>query len=429
MWKWFICQKNVKKSINVTAFDFSENNIQLAQQYDCRNIDYKILDATKENDLKKLCNMKYQGIVANMVLMDMPNIEVLFSFMNQLLTDNGVFVFSIQHPCFNSEYVDINEDKNTLSIRDYININQSKGIAIPNQVAEQYYFHRPISYYINLGVQYNLVVNGFVEPIFNRNIETGAFSKIPPVLIIRMKKQLITLKQIKTQIMNRLDRLTSILLQLQSKRLTTAREIAERFEVTTRTIYRDIRTLRLAGVPIGEEEGKGYFLVEGYRLPPVMFTMEEARALVTTSKILNYHSEDSLKQNYESALFKIKAVLPLKDKDKLEFLDSRIGFHKPWAPMSLYLDNIQHSITECRKVKIKYQSKREERITERIIHPYAVYFSGAVWTTIGFCELRQEIREFRLDRIKEIILLYIPFKPDDKFSIEHYLEKRSKRKF
>ena len=102
--------------------------------------------------------------------------------------------------------------------------------------------------------------------------------------------------------------------------------MATRFEVTIRTIYRDIQTLRLAGVPIGEEEGKGYFLVEGYRLPPVMFTMEEARAVLTTSKILCYHTEDSLRQNYESALFKIKAVLPSTDKDKLVFLDSRIGF-------------------------------------------------------------------------------------------------------
>lgn len=229
--------------------------------------------------------------------------------------------------------------------------------------------------------------------------------------------------------MNRLDRLTSILIQLQSKRLTTAREIAQRFEVTNRTIYRDIRTLRLAGVPIGEEEGKGYFLVEGYRLPPVMFTMEEARALVTTSKILNYHTEDSLKHNYESALLKIKAVLPLKDKDKLEFLNSRIGYQKPWAPTSLYLNNIQHSITESEKLKIKYQSKNEEQITERTIHPYAVYFSGAVWTTIGFCELRQEIREFRLDRILELKLLPSRFKPDTSFSIEKYLEERSKRLF
>jgi predicted DNA-binding transcriptional regulator YafY len=229
--------------------------------------------------------------------------------------------------------------------------------------------------------------------------------------------------------MNRLDRLTSILIQLQSKRLTTAREIAERFEVTNRTVYRDIQTLRLAGVPIGEEEGKGYFLVEGYRLPPVMFTMEEARALITTSKILNYHTEDSLKQNYESALLKIKAVLSLTDKDKLEFLSSRIGFHKPWAPASLYLDTIQNSITESEKLKIKYQSREEEQITERIIQPYAVYFSGAVWSTIAFCELRREVREFRLDRIKELNILPTHFTPDKSFSIEHYLEERSKRLF
>lgn len=229
--------------------------------------------------------------------------------------------------------------------------------------------------------------------------------------------------------MNRLDRLTSILIQLQSKRLITAREIADRFEVSTRTIYRDIQTLRLAGVPIGEEEGKGYFLVEGYRLPPVMFTMEEARALITTHKILNYHTEDSLKHNYESALLKIKSVLSLKDKDRLEFLDSRIGYQKPWAPVSLYLDSIQHAITESVKLKIAYQTRGEEQLKERIIQPCAVYFSGAVWTAIAFCELRQEIREFRLDRIKELSILSTNFKPDNTFSMERYLEERSKRLF
>lgn len=229
--------------------------------------------------------------------------------------------------------------------------------------------------------------------------------------------------------MNRLNRLTSILIHLQSKRLTTAREMATRFEVTIRTIYRDIQTLRLAGVPIGEEEGKGYFLVEGYRLPPVMFTMEEARAVLTTSKILCYHTEDSLRQNYESALFKIKAVLPSTNKDKLDFLDSRIGFQKHWAPTSLYLDTVQHSITESVKLVIVYQTRGEEQLKERTIHPYAVYFSGAVWTTIAFCELRQEIREFRLDRIKELKLQQTHFTPDKTFSLELYLAERTKRLF
>ena len=181
--------------------------------------------------------------------------------------------------------------------------------------------------------------------------------------------------------------------------------------------------------PLAKKKERGYFLVEGYRLPPVMFTMEEARALVTTSKILNYHTEDSLKQNYESALLKIKAVLSLKDKDKLEFLNSRIGFQKPWAPTSLYLDTIQHAITESEKLKITYQTRGEEQLKERTIQPYAVYFSGAVWTTIAFCELRQEIREFRLDRIKELKLQPTHFNPDKTFSMEHYLEERSKRLF
>ena len=195
--------------------------------------------------------------------------------------------------------------------------------------------------------------------------------------------------------MNRLDRLTSILIQLQSKRLTTAREIAKRFEVTNRTIYRDIQTLRLAGVPIGEEEGKGYFLVDGYRLPPVMFTPEEAKSLVAVKNILNYHTEDSLNKNFESALLKIKAVLPDSEKNKLEFLDSRTAFHEPWAPKSSHLEQIQKSITETIKLKISYHSKKDED-TVRIICPYALYFSGAVWTTIGYCELRKEICEFRL---------------------------------
>lgn len=229
--------------------------------------------------------------------------------------------------------------------------------------------------------------------------------------------------------MNRLDRLTAILTQLQSKRLTTAREIAERFEVSIRTIYRDIQSLRQAGVPVGEEEGRGYFLVEGYRLPPVMFTMEEARALITTSKILNYHSEDSLKQNYESALFKIKAVLSINDKEKLDFLSSRIGFHEPWAPSSLYLDTIQRAITDSQKVFIVYRARGEEEVTERTVHPYAVYFNGAVWTTIAFCELRQEVREFRLDRILDLEVRYTRFTPDNTFSMEKYLEKRTRRLF
>ncbi len=229
--------------------------------------------------------------------------------------------------------------------------------------------------------------------------------------------------------MNRLDRITAIHIQLQSKRLITAREMANRFEVSNRTIYRDIQTLRQAGVPIGEEEGKGYFLVEGYKLPPVMFTPEEAKSLVAVSKIINYHSEDSLNKNFSTALLKIKAVLPTSEKDKLEFLDSRTAFHEPWAPKSSHLEQIQKSITEYTKLKITYHSKRKEEISERIIYPYALYFSGAVWTTIGYCELRKDIREFRLDRINSLSELLETFQPDKTFDLNTYLKERIKKIF
>ncbi len=228
--------------------------------------------------------------------------------------------------------------------------------------------------------------------------------------------------------MNRLDRITSILIQLQSKKLITAKEMADRFEVSNRTIYRDISTLRNAGVPIGEEEGKGYFIVEGYRLPPVTFTQEEANALIAVGKILKYHTEESLLKNYDSVLFKIKSILGNEDKEKSEYLESRIGFHDPWAPKSCNLSVIQKAIVEHLKVKIIYVSKKEEK-TQRVIHPYALYFTGAVWNTIGFCNLRNEIREFRLDRIVELESTSLNFEPDNSFKIEKYLEERAKRKF
>ncbi len=229
--------------------------------------------------------------------------------------------------------------------------------------------------------------------------------------------------------MNRLDRITSILVQLQSKKLITAREISDRFEISTRTVYRDIHTLRQAGVPIGEEEGKGYFIVDGYKLPPVMFSSEEANAMVAVEKMLNYHTEDSLRRNYESALTKIKAVLKSNTKNKLEYLNSRIAYNKPWAPKSSHLETMQQAITEHFKVEITYHSKSKKETTKRTIHPYALYFTGAVWTTIALCELRKELREFRLDRITLLKTIDEAFDPDVTFNLNAYIEERSKKKF
>jgi len=106
--------------------------------------------------------------------------------------------------------------------------------------------------------------------------------------------------------MNRIDRLTAILIQLQTKRWITSTEIAARYEISQRTVYRDIRALEEAGVPIGSEAGKGYFLVDGYRLPPVMFTREEAGALLIAEKLVNKLTDRSVKKNFDSAIDKMQ---------------------------------------------------------------------------------------------------------------------------
>lgn len=229
--------------------------------------------------------------------------------------------------------------------------------------------------------------------------------------------------------MNRLDRITSILVHLQSKRLVTAREMAERFEVSIRTIYRDVFSLRQAGVPIGEEEGKGYFIVEGYRLPPVMFSREEAAALITAEKMLALQGESSIKKHYESALMKIKALLQGAEKDRLEDLQSRIGTYSSWAPNSSNLDIIQQAISDRKVLELTYESGRKCEITQRRFHPYALYFSGAAWASIGHCQLRKALREFRLDRILKIRPTESSFEPDPSFKIDEYLKERERKIF
>ena len=123
--------------------------------------------------------------------------------------------------------------------------------------------------------------------------------------------------------MNRIDRLVATLIHLQSKRGGKAEEIAKRFEISLRTVYRDIRALEEAGVPIGAEAGLGYFIIDGYQLPPVMFTREEAAALLTGEKLLEKLTDKSLATNYSTAMKKVRAVMKTTDK---EFLEKSVGY-------------------------------------------------------------------------------------------------------
>ncbi len=122
----------------------------------------------------------------------------------------------------------------------------------------------------------------------------------------------------------RFDRIVAILIQLQSKKIVKAQELANRFEVSLRTIYRDIRTLEASGVPIYSEAGVGYALMEGYRLPPVMFTREEASSFIAAEKLMQKFTDETLGKHYASAMYKLKAVLKSDDKDWVSSIESNI---------------------------------------------------------------------------------------------------------
>ncbi len=221
----------------------------------------------------------------------------------------------------------------------------------------------------------------------------------------------------------RLARLTAIVTQLQSKQLVTARDIAKKHHISIRTVYRDIRTLEKSGIPIVTEEGKGYSIMEGYRLPPVMFTEEEANALVMAEQLILKNKEQSLVDHYQSAITKIKSILRGSQKTKLEFLAHRIQIrnNEHNEKTSNYLILLQSAIADFQMVKIKYLSLND-RQSERTIEPFALYTTQNNWILIAFCQKRNAFRAFRLDRIQQLWQTNNHFEPHEG-TLEEFLEK------
>ena len=195
--------------------------------------------------------------------------------------------------------------------------------------------------------------------------------------------------------------------QLQARRLVRAKDIAERFDISLRTVYRDIRALQDAGIPISGEAGQGYYLMDGFALPPVSFTEEEANALVTAEKFVLQNAEGSFIEQYGSALTKIRAVLGGQQKDRSTLLSSRISSSAVENPSAQrhYLVDIQKAITNFLLAKVRYLSIYKEELTERIIEPFGLYFKEDKWVLIAYCQLREATREFRLDRIQHMRVL------------------------
>jgi len=220
----------------------------------------------------------------------------------------------------------------------------------------------------------------------------------------------------------RISRLTAITTQLQAKRILTAKSLSEKFGVSIRTIYRDVKALEQAGIPVITLDGKGYSLMEDYRLPPVMLTEGEANALITAEKLVLKNKDASFIREYAQAIIKIKSVLRNQTKNKANLLSERIHFriNQENEQTSNYLSDLQFALTNLRLTEINYTDEYGNN-TFRTIEPFALYSTQENWLMIAFCRLRSEYRAFRLDRIKTLNILSETFDSHN-ITLEQYFE-------
>lgn len=201
--------------------------------------------------------------------------------------------------------------------------------------------------------------------------------------------------------MRRADRLFELVQRLRGRRVATAEQLAGWLEVSARTVYRDVADLQARGVPIEGEAGVGYRLRPGYTLPPLMFTATEAQSLVAAVRIAQPRLDAAMAAEAEAALAKILAVLPIDARVAAESL----ALFAPDAGIAPEvretLQAMRRAVLDRRKLRLRYTDE-QGRASERTVRPLGCFFWGAVWTLAAWCELRQDFRSFRIDRVRDI---------------------------
>ncbi|MCF8482815.1 MAG: YafY family transcriptional regulator [Rhodospirillum sp.] len=203
--------------------------------------------------------------------------------------------------------------------------------------------------------------------------------------------------------MSRSQRLLDLLQALHGhRRPVTAQALADKLGVSTRTLYRDIATLRDTGAPIEGEAGIGYVLRPGHLLPPLMFSPAEIDALVLGARWVSEHTDPALAEAARDALAKIAAVLPTDPRDALGMSPLLVAGPKRETLDPRDLGSIRAAINEERKVALTYRDK-EDKETQRVVWPFALGFFTEVRLLVAWCETREDFRNFRLDRITKFI--------------------------
>lgn len=223
--------------------------------------------------------------------------------------------------------------------------------------------------------------------------------------------------------MNRIDRLFGILTLLQSKKYVPAEKIAEKFRISVRTVYRDIRALCESGIPVSFEQQRGYFIVQGYFLPPVSFSTEEANAFILMEAIVSGFSDKSIQTHYTNGLNKIKAVLRSSQKEKIESLSDNIKLQVPERIRYNfeYLSLIQNAISSRTILDVDYKNNNDE-LSKRQVEPIGLIFYAFSWHLIGWCHMRSDYRDFKVARILKLRNTESPFIKKDHIELESYMK-------
>lgn len=225
--------------------------------------------------------------------------------------------------------------------------------------------------------------------------------------------------------MNRVDRLMGMVTMLQAQSFVSAARLGERFGISLRTVYRDIQALGEIGIPVSFAANKGYFIVDGYFLPPISFTPDQANALVLLASLADRFADESVTAQVAEAVEKVRAVLKLRDQEKLETLRDRIRVLQPsregLTGNTAYLGDIQKSISGSVILAIDYTDLKGQR-TLREIEPIGIIYYTNQWHLIAWCWLRHGYRDFIVRQINGLRLTSEVFRKTNHISIDAHIE-------
>jgi predicted DNA-binding transcriptional regulator YafY len=209
---------------------------------------------------------------------------------------------------------------------------------------------------------------------------------------------------------------------MRRQKLVRARDLAEKLEVSERTIYRDVRDLMASRVPIEGEAGVGYALRSGFDLPPLMFDEHEIEALVLGARIVESWTDAKLAEAAGNVIAKVEAVIPERLREHMADTALLAPSRHRAEPIAVDPSELRRALRRRLKVHLHYRDS-EDRASARVVRPLALFFYGPVWLLAAWCELREDFRSFRLDRMSELHVLDERFRLERGKTIQDFLKR------